>query len=351
MPAQAPDQGPKTANELVPVLTDQALAKPEAATDIALAAYAEGRDLERIVAEITIPPDFQYVITKNVKDDRTNQWHKEVAKVGITADGYEYLNRALGASFWFPKWVHDEQGEPKRNPIHRPDYIYLRIGIVYYNPLGQRISTIEDVEVDFKLMYQDKRANARSAKPLLGQNGELLWDEAGNPGLVLSPEDEMKCLRELTRSRAFGPRYASTVGRVRLLKLATGLRSLPAVAAGHSFKVKMVAYRDRLSPEQRVAEAAQTLGDIYGDGGSAEAETQSAPPPVNLTPLTAEEQMEVGLSEELHDDDATAMEQQHVAEARANEDPGDRTPSPGEPVTRAWTPEEIADIEAEQADQ
>jgi len=335
MPAQTPPNAPPQTPQTT------AVAKPtEVASDLALSAYAEGRELERIVAEITIPPDFQYVIEKsrNLGTYDNPNWIKEVAKVGITADGYDYLNRALGATFFFPRFVHDQQGQEQLNPIHRSDYIYLRLGIVYYTPLGQLVSTVEDIEVDFKLMYQDKRANAKSTEPLLDERGALLWDEAGNPGLKLNKGDELKCLRELTRARAFGPRYATTVGRVRLLKMATGLRSLPAEAAGRAFKVRIIAYRDKLNPEQRIAQATGDLAAIYGGGtdpGSMGTPETARP---DLRPLTADEAEEVGLSEEMQRPDVDDVEREHVAEARANE------ANEAKPISAPWSAEDLDDV-------
>jgi hypothetical protein len=327
----APAQGPGTA--LVRAQTSAVEARPEeVASGMALTAYAAGRDLERIVTEMTIPPDFQYVIPKWTKTgSRPNGdpiFTKEVGKVGISADGYDYLNRALGASFYFPRFVNDENGKEMLNPIHRKDYIYLRMGIVYYTPVGQLVSQMEDIEVDFRLMYQDKRANAKSAVPLLSDDGAMTWDEAGNPGIRLSPDDEMKCIRELTRARAFGPRYASTVGRVRLLKLATGLRSLPAEAAGRPFRVKIVAYRDRLAPEQRIAKATHTLADQYG--GDVERP--------DLTPLADAEA--TGLTDIVGEQgEPPEMEQGHVAESSEN------AARPIKPVNAPWDEVDLADLD------
>ncbi len=314
--SQTPAQGPNAAALVRADQPSAVVASNEITSDMALTAYAEGRDLERVVAEVVLPVDYQYVIDK--KDRETGG--RVITKVGITADGYDYLNRALGATFFFPRYVHDQEGREVLNPIHRRDYIYLRMGVVYYTPIGQLVSAIEDIEVDFNLMYQDKRANAWSATPIVDDRGSLLWDEAGNPALKLDPKDELKCLRELTRARAFGPRYAVTVGRVRLLKVATGIRSLPAERAGMATKIKMVSYRDRMTPEQRVAKATDTLADLYGGQHRDD-----------LKPLSDAEAGAVGIVPVPEPDE---MEREHVAESIANQQ-----------TARPWSDDELADLD------
>src|SRR4051812_31720574 len=77
--------------------------------------------LQRVEATITLPPSFQYAIPiKGVKLPN-GDWDNSKNKVGITSDGYDYLNRVIGCSFFFPDEVHDEHGVMSPNPIHRTD--------------------------------------------------------------------------------------------------------------------------------------------------------------------------------------------------------------------------------------
>lgn len=250
MNAKAPPQTPEAKQELA---TRQSSVPATIGGDIQTLAVAGRDDVERVEASVTIPPDYQYAISR--WNSATRQ--KEL-KVGLTADAYDYINRALGASFYMPSWVHDEAGERQRNPIHRKDYIYLRLAIVYYNPLGQLVLSTEDVEVDFQMLWMETRAKAESAQVLVDEAGLPMFDDMGNPALKLDPKDELKAIRELTRNRAFGPRYAITVARVRLLKQATGIRSLP-IEAPRPFTLKIVGFRDRMTPQERIAAAG---GDV-----------------------------------------------------------------------------------------
>lgn len=219
-------------------------------------------DVERIETDLTLPRSFQYVIPKYEKD-AAGKWRQIIGKVGITAEGYEYINRVLGATTFLPKYIHDEDGKQQFNPIHRGDKTYGRMGIVFYNPMGQLVSVTEDYEVDFKRIYHDIRANSKDAKVVI-KDGEVQFDPDGNPLLEISPSDEMKAAKELTRMRRFGPRYGQTIARVRLLKIATGIRALPASQAGHDTMIRVVGWRDKMTPQERIAEATHTEAALYG---------------------------------------------------------------------------------------
>lgn len=279
-------------------------------------AGADGKELERVELSVTIPAEYQYAITHwkkagdvtdadyVVRRGESGGWVEVSDKTGVTADGYDYLNRALGASFFMPQYVHDEQGEQRRNPIHRKDYIYLRLAAVYYNPLGQLVMTTEDVEVDFTLLWMDRRANAKSAEVQLAAEGGPLFDALGQPALRLTKEDELKALKELTRNRAFGPRYAITVARVRLLKQATGIRSLP-IPYPADMTVKVVGFRDQLTPRERIEASGGDVAYLFGKEADIE--------PLKGADAAAAAQ------------DATAEpdegERQHVAESQAEPEP------------------------------
>lgn len=237
----------------VPTLSDQ----------LGTTRLATRQDVERIETDLTLPRSFQYVIDKWVHDDKTNRAMKVVGKVGVTAEGYEYINRVLGATTFLPKYIHDETGKPQLNPIHHGDYTYGRMGIVFYNPMGQLVSVTEDFEVDFLRIYHDIRANSKGAEVII-KDGEVQFDKDGNPLLKISAADEMKAIKELTRMRRFGPRYGQTIARVRLLKIATGIRALPASQAGHDTMIRVVGWRDKMTPQDRIAQATQTEASLYG---------------------------------------------------------------------------------------
>ncbi len=259
-------------------------------TVLAVSEALERQGLERIETIVRIPADYQYAIPKWVHQNDVTENDIIVKrgsgsyvaigdKVGLTIDGYDYVNRVLGASFFLPEYVHDEHDEPKRNPIHRKDYIYLRLACVWYTPLGQLVYASEDVEVDFRLAYMESRATSKSAKPLM-VNGQVDWDEAGNPMLELSPDDEMKALKEFANKRNFGPRYAQSVARVRLLKMATGIRSLP-IKQPQDWPIKFVTWRDQLTAQARIAQVTSDSANLYGK-------------PDETKPMTAAEMAEVG---------------------------------------------------------
>ena len=150
------------------------------------------------------------------------------------------------------------------NPIHRPDYLYVRMVGVWRNDLGQMVSYSEDVEVDYNLVYQDARINAKSARIATDKDGGVVF-ENGLPKLVLSPEDELRAYKALSQLRTFGLRYAQTVAATRILKRASGISSLP-ISAPQPFPVKVVGFRDQLTPDQRQAQAEHDLQAMFGKG-------------------------------------------------------------------------------------
>lgn len=262
--------------------------------------------LRRHETIVTIPPDYQYKIPRREKVG--NEW-QTFYSVGLTIDAYDYLNRAVGASFFLPDIVHDENNEPKRNPIHRKDYIYLRMGCVWYTPLGQLVMAMEDVEVDFRLAYMESRVSARSADPVL-KDGFPIFNDQGDPVIALSKEDELRALRQFATSRNFGPRYAQSVARVRLLKMATGIRSLP-IELPRPFPIKVVGFTDQLTPQERVEKVAGATQNLYGR-------------PDDIQPMSAQEMAAVGVEVDGEEDiDRAAVE---AAIANETEMAGQATP-------------------------
>lgn len=310
-------------------------------TVLSVSQALERPGLERIETVVVIPPDYQYAIPKWIHQNEVTENDVIVKrgsgsfvavgdKVGLTIDGYDYVNRVVGTSFFLPNFVHDEMDEARKNPIHRKDYIYLRLAAVWYTPLGQLVYASEDVEVDFRLAYMESRATAKSAKPLL-VNGQVDWDASGNPMLELSPDDEMKALKDFANKRNFGPRYAQSVARVRLLKMSTGIRSLP-IKLPTPYPIKFVTWRDQLTAQARIAQVTGDTANLYGRTD----ETK---------PLSAAEMAEAGETGAVEETDldaeavARAQEARHEATAvEATSDAPTPVATPQPPAREAQEP-------------
>lgn len=210
-------------------------------------------EVERIEQSVLLPAIYQYQIAR----------YGQAPKVMLTSDAYDFLNRAMGVQLYQPDWVNDETGKRVRNPIHRADYIYLRLIGIWTNDLGQTVSYREDVEVDFKLVYMDARINSKSARVEMDPDGMPKFSESGMPIVKLDPADELKALKALSQLRTFGLRYAQTVAKTRILKTASGIRTLP-IAQPRSFAIRVVGYRDKLTPEERIKRAEQDLEGVFG---------------------------------------------------------------------------------------
>jgi hypothetical protein len=135
---------------------------------------------------------------------------------------------------------------------------------IWYNDIGQMMSYREDVEVDFKLVYHDARINARSAKIEIDEEtGEAKTNPDGSPKVRLSGEDELKALKALSQLRTFGLRYAQTVAKTRILKTASGVRTLP-LSAPKSYPIRVVGFRDNMTPDERIEKAEATMKSVFG---------------------------------------------------------------------------------------
>ena len=223
-------------------------------------------EVERIEQAVPIPPIFQYVISR----------YGQTPKVMLTSDGYDYLNRVMGVQLYQPRWVHDERGQQVLNPIHRSDYIYLRMIGIYYNDVGQLTSYQEDIEVDFKLVYMDARINSKSARVELDEDGQPRFSASGMPVIRLDQDDEKRALRTLSQLRTYGLRYAQTVAKTRILKVVSGIKTLPGTQAAMR-EVRIVGFRDRLTPDQRIKQAEDDLSKMFGPGSEVD-------PRAGLTP-------------------------------------------------------------------
>lgn len=220
---------------------------------LAIQQVAEG--VERVEQTVIIPPIYMY-----------SMWRPQgqPPKVSLTSEAYSFLNRVMGVQLFQPEKVNDTDGSMANNPIHRPDYIYVRLVGVWRNDLGQLVSYREDVEVDYNLVYQDARINAKSARVATDKDGAPIF-ENGLPKLILDPADELKALKALSQLRTFGLRYAQTVAATRILKRASGLSSLP-IPSPQPFPVRVVGFRDQLSPDERQAQAEKDLESMFGKG-------------------------------------------------------------------------------------
>ena len=230
-------------------------------------------------AEVTIPAHFQYRVPAGKKEDPNTGKKVDAFKVGVTADGYDFLNRFVGVQFLVPDFIHDENGERVRNPIHRKDYIYERMVGIWYNDLGQLQAYSEDLEVDFQILYQQARLNTvwwegpfgsgvkktPDIKLRRDDEGLPLQDEAGNPlfDVLMPDEQELKALQRLFDLRATGIRYAQTVLKTRIMKVATGIRMLPTDTI-KPVKYAVTGFRDSLTPQDRINLASKDAEALFG---------------------------------------------------------------------------------------
>lgn len=215
-------------------------------------------EVERIEQTVVIPPQYQYSI---------NRWSPGTGsqpKVMLTSEAYAYLNRVMGVELVRPQWTHDRDGKLKRNPIRQPGYILVSLMGIFRNDLGSLVSYREDVEVDFNLTYHDARINSKSAKVEMDADGHPVF-ENGIPKVTLDPADELKALKALSQLRTFGLRYAQTVAATRILRRVSGISTLP-ISQPRPFPVRVVGFRDHLTPDQRLAQAQQDLKAVFGEG-------------------------------------------------------------------------------------
>ena len=127
----------------------------------------------------------------------------------------------------------------------------------------------------------------------------------GNPMIELSPDDEMKALKEFANKRNFGPRYAQSVARVRLLKMATGIRSLP-INVPETYPIKFVTWRDELTAQARIAQVTSDSANLYGKQD-------------DTKPMTAEEMAQVGTEGGVEETDLDAEAVERAREAQAED--------------------------------
>jgi NACalpha-BTF3-like transcription factor len=187
----------------------------------------------------------------------------------------------------------------------------------------------------------EARITSKSAEVIRDENtGMPAFDDNGNPIVKLNDKDEMKALKQFATQRNFGPRYAQSVARVRLLKQATGIRSLP-ISEPAAFPLKVVGYRDQLTAQQRIQQIATDAAPLYGR-------------PDDMKPLSAEEMAETGIEENdvEVDIDRAAVEQAQAAEAEQVESGKPEGGQLGnvpraEPPVRPATPEEVEQAQQE----
>lgn len=222
--------------------------------------------VERVEQSVVIPPIFQYSISR----------YGQQPKVMLTSDAYDYLNRTMGVQMWQPMYVHDERGQKVLNPIHRSDYIYIRMVGLYYNDIGQLLTYQEDIEVDFKLVYMDARINSKSAKVEIDDEGQPRFSASGMPVIKLDQDDEKRALRTLSQLRTYGIRYAQTVAKTRILKVISGIKTLP-ISQPAPFAVRVVGFRDQLTPDQRIKQAEEDLSQMFGPGKTVDSRADLTP--------------------------------------------------------------------------
>lgn len=291
-------------------------------------------EVQRIETEVILPSGFQYLIKGKGRDVPN--------KVGITSDGYDYLNRVMGVMFWMPTVVPDETGQLVRNPIHRADgYVYLRMAGTWWNEVGQMVSTFEDIEVNPRAIWASARIESYGAVPVM-KDGQPVFDEYGYPMVVMrdttsnwdgksktttAAEHEQKAAKAYMQARGWGIRYAQTVARVRIMKQATGMKSLGQLTQPKRVRVRVVGYKDAMTPMERVEASNAALASIFGERVK----------PENFERMTAEE-MEA--MEPMGGDETI---EQELGEAAANDevepDEGEPTP-PDQPGQATLLPDD-----------
>lgn len=258
---------------------------------VSIARMGEGaRAAERLELKVQIQPWMQYVVGKTL---------------GITGEGYLYINRLLGVEFRPTEKVPDAEGNLVLNPIHKRDYIYLRLAGWGYNDVGQLSMYVEDVEIDFLLRYQSLIVHSYSYM-LKGGTVQSVEDDEGSkrtsvkmdgaalmggamPEFTVDEKDVIKAQRELYRLRNFGLRAAFSVAQIRILKQFTGIKSLPwqkgdpnsseqqgtewdpraqtkvprILPKPHPVTIGLVAYRDQLTPDERFKRAMESKDVLF----------------------------------------------------------------------------------------
>lgn len=252
-------------NSAVATRSNQGIGELAAPTSKIIEVAKKG-EVERIEQSVVIPEIYQYSISR----------YGQAPKVMLTSDAYDYLNRTMGVQLYRPHWVHDENGTRVRNPIHRADYIYLRLIGIYWNDLGQMTSYSEDIEVDFKLVYMDARINSKSARVEMDEEGQPKFSKSGMPMIKLDQDDEKRALKALSQLRTFGLRYAQTVAKTRILKVVSGIRTLP-IPAPRPFAVRVVGFKDSLTPDERIKRTEQDLSAMFGPGSVVEEKDTLSP--------------------------------------------------------------------------
>lgn len=249
---------------------------------ISVASGGEGlKRVERYEVRLVIPPHQQYVAGKSLQ---------------VTSDGYDYLNRCLGVQFVLPDFVPDERGELVRNPIRMPDSIYVRVVGIWYSELGALTSYVEDTELSYMLLYREALANSDSFKLDVetDEQGRAVLGDDGTPKTryTIDPRDVLSAQRFLYRMRHFGLRQAASIARVRILKVASGIKSLPWKEGDpnsseqwrdgkwhpkpHPVSVRLVGYKDALTPDERWEKAKKDIADLYAPRAVKEATHEEA---------------------------------------------------------------------------
>jgi hypothetical protein len=264
-----------------------------APTDHVLSITARG-DVERVDVAVRIPAGLQYPVG----------WGDNRA-VALTSGAYDYLNRVIGVQFFRPEYTHDEHGDQQRNPIMRSGFIQLELVGVWWNDLGAMMSYSEILPLDFQLAYHDARINSKSAQVATDANGEPLFHpQTGIPIIKISAGDELKAMRLLSQMRTYGVRYVQTVVKTRILKVVTGIKTLPGLREPQDFRVKVTGFKDALTPEQRIAKAQASTETLFGKAVRVN----------DADGLTADEMREVG---EFEEPDLDRIDQQIIGDAHA----------------------------------
>ena len=199
-------------------------------------------EFERIESKVVIPKDALYNIPK--WDPQTRRkvdcWRPD-------STAYDLINRVMGVQFDQPDTMVDEHGDVVGNPILKKDYVKLRLAGYWYNNAGLPMKYVEDVEINFWVLFTQKLMRSESSEITNKKTDHSICvDEENSVYIKVSASDYKKAWAFLIEKRAFATRYAYTVAKRRILKTATGVAVVhPKRVGNHDLAViPVVSYRN-----------------------------------------------------------------------------------------------------------
>ena len=199
-------------------------------------------NFERIESKVLIPKDALYNIPK--WDPQTKRkvdcWRPD-------STAYDLINRVMGVQFDQPDTMVDEHGDVVGNPILKKDYIKLRLVGYWYNNAGLPMKYVEDVEINFWVLFTQKLMRSNSSEITNKKTDHSICiDEENSVYIKVNAGDYKTAWAFLIEKRAFATRYAYTVAKRRILKTATGVAIVhPRKIGNHELAaIPVVSYRN-----------------------------------------------------------------------------------------------------------